>query len=252
MPAFADLRPDAFPFEYQGKLHVHMIMGGTPSDPNVAEGWLKAKMLTDGNEVALKEAVAKVMVERDITDASEAVEALSELKHLNGFKRDKSRGGELYIEGRQLKAAIKEAANVALASGKLDVRGWGNTNKGLLSFAAEHIFVVQERLFLGVDKPSGIEQRFVHTWRGTGIQYEEYVEDAMIDFTVISDVEFTYADWAAVWLTGEQQGLGASRSQSFGRYTIESWEQTRGPRKDSPWKAVPARKAKVTKDSTES
>lgn len=247
MPAFADLRSDAFPYKYEGKLRVSMIMGGTPSDPNVAEGWLKTKLYAD-SDAPLQEAVAKVMVERGITDSAKAVEALSELKHLNGFKRDPDRGGELYIEGRQLKAAIKEAANVALSSGKLDVRGWGNTNKGLLGFAAEHIFVVQDKLYLGVTQPSGIEQRFVHTWRGTGIQYEEFVKDALIEFTVISDVEFTYADWAAVWLTGEQQGLGASRSQSFGRYTVESWEQVQGPRSGSPWKPTTARKAKVASE----
>jgi hypothetical protein len=241
MSAFANLREAAFPYKYEGLLKVSMIMGGTPSDPAVAEGWLKAKMLQGGSDTALKDAAAKVMVERGISDPNEAIEALNELKHLNGFKRDPKHG--LYVEGRQLKAAIKEAANVALAAGKLDIRGWGNTNKGLLSFAAEHIFVVQDRLYLGCTEPDGVEQRFVHTWRGTGIQYEEFVRDAQIHFTVITDVEFSETDWAAIWLTGENQGLGASRSQSFGRYTIEEWNQVGKPSTKSPWKPQAARKA---------
>ena len=28
-----------------------------------------------------------------------------------------------------------------------------------------------------------------------------------------------------IWLTGEQQGIGASRSQGFGRYEVTGWER---------------------------
>lgn len=31
--------------------------------------------------------------------------------------------------------------------------------------------------------------------------------------------------WAMIWLTGEQQGIGATRSQGYGRYTVTRWEQ---------------------------
>jgi hypothetical protein len=111
------------------------------------------------------------------------------------------------------------------AAGKLNGRGWGKTNKGLLSYISEHAFVVEERLHLGVTEPSGINQRFVHTFRGSGIQYEEYVEDAKISFTVIADHDFTEKEWATIWLTGENQGLGASRSQGYGRYQVTRWEK---------------------------
>lgn len=59
--------------------------------------------------------------------------------------------------------------------------------------------------------------------RGTGIQYEEYVTDAVIGFTVLTDHKFTDEQWAMIWLTGEQQGLGATRSQGYGRYTVTEW-----------------------------
>ena len=98
--------------------------------------------------------------------------------------------------------------------GKLNSRGWGKTNKGLLSYLAEHVFVVEDRLHLGVSEASGIAQRFVHTFRGTGIQYEEYIDDAKVDFTVMADHDFTDAEWATIWLCGEPQGIGASRSQA--------------------------------------
>jgi hypothetical protein len=219
LSVFQKFQADAYPFRFSGQLHVGCIAGGTPTDPKVAEGWLKTKLGLTCDQL-IQEKVAEVMVERGIT-ADEAVKEVDALKHLNGFKRDEN---GLYVEGRQLKAAIKEAASVAVAAGKLTARGWGKTNKGLLSYVAEHIFVVEDRLHLGVAEASGVMQRFVHTFRGTGIQYEEYVEDAKVDFTVISDHDFTAKEWAAIWLTGEQQGVGASRSQGFGRYEVTRWD----------------------------
>jgi hypothetical protein len=216
---FEKFRAESYPYQFSGQLSVSVIAGGVPTDPKVAEGWLKTK-LGDTTEKQIQDKVAEVMVERGAT-AQEAIEIVNDTKHLNGFKRDEL---GLYIEGRQLKAALKEAASVAVAAGKLTSRGWGKTNKGLLSYLAEHVFVVEDRLHLGVNEATGIAQRFVHTFRGTGIQYEEFVEDAKFDFTVISDHDFTTKEWAAIWLCGEQNGIGASRSQGFGRYEVTRWD----------------------------
>jgi hypothetical protein len=225
---FEHLRAKAWPFQYRGSLQVRNIAGGVPSDPRVAEGWLRSKVEASDN--IIREMVSQVMVERGIT-LEEATAEVDRLKHLNGFKRDSATKG-LYIEGRQLKAALKEAASVAVASDKLKGRGWGKTNKGLLSYLAEHVMVAEETLALltvdthsPVTEPTGITQRFVHTFRGSGIQYEEYVEDAVIDFNIRCDHPFTEEEWGMIWLTGEQQGLGASRSQGYGRYTLTRWEQ---------------------------
>lgn len=219
MGVFDKYRDDAFPYQYSGTLHVGMICGGVPTDPKVAEGWLKTKLGID-NDRLIQEMVAETMIERGVSP-EEAVSLVNAQKNLNGFKRDEK---GLYIEGRQLKAALKEAVNVAVAAGKLDKRGWGKTNKGLLGYLAEHVFVTEERLHLGVTEATGINQRFVHTFRGTGIQYEEYVEGADINFTVISDHDFSDKEWATIWLCGEQQGIGASRSQGYGRYEVTRWE----------------------------
>lgn len=220
MSVFDKYRKDSYPFRFAGELLIGTIAGGTPTDPKVAEGWLRSKLGVDKDDL-IREMVAETMVERGVT-ADEATSIVNESKHLNGFKRDEH---GLYIEGRQLKAALKEAASVAVAAGKLTGRGWGKTNKGLLSYLAEHVFVVEERLHLGVTEPSGVAQRFVHTFRGSGIQYEEYVTDAKVSFTVMADHDFTDKEWAVIWLTGEQQGIGASRSQGYGRYEVTKWER---------------------------
>lgn len=220
MTAFDKFRPKAWPYHYQGSLHIGRICGGIPTDPHVAEGWLRTKLGTSSDEL-IRAQVAETMIERGVS-AEEATTIVDTTRHLNGFKRDDQ---GLYVEGRQLKAAIKEAASVAAAAGKLPLKSWGKTNKGLLGFVAEHVCVIEDRLHLGVTEPSGVAQRFVHTFRGTGIQYEEYVDDAKISFTVLTDHEFTEEQWAMIWLTGEQQGVGATRSQGYGRYTVTSWEK---------------------------
>lgn len=246
--AFAEYMSEAWPYTYEGTLHVPRIAGGTPFDERVAEGWLKSK-LGDKDDL-IRELVANTMAEQGIT-AEEATVEVDMRQHLNGFRRERCErcpprvngntafcDGEhqLFIEGRQLKAALKEAASVAIAADKLTMRGWGKTNKGLLSFLAEHVMVMDERLYLGVSAPSAMDmgrmeiiQRFVHTFRGNGIQYEEIVADAEFDFTIKTDYEFSERDWAMIWLTGEQEGIGASRAQGFGRYTLVRWEQVAGP-----------------------
>lgn len=217
---FAKHQQEFFKYRFSGQLVVGTIAGGTPTDPKVAEGWLRTKLGIDSDEL-IREMVADVMVSREVA-ADQAVEIVNATKHLNGFKRDEN---GLFIEGRQLKAALKEAASIAMAAGNLNARGWGKTNKGILSYLAEHVFVVEEKLHLGVTEPSGIAQRFVHTFRGSGIQYEEYVTDAKIDFTVITDHDFAAKEWAAIWTAGEQNGLGASRSQGYGKYEVTRWDK---------------------------
>jgi len=219
--AFWSFAQKAWPHRFTGRLEVGTLVGGIPSDPNVAEGWLRTKIA--GHDDLIRQAVAETMAERGI-DAEAATKEVDLRKNLNGFKRTNT--GELYIEGRQLKAAIKEACSIAAAAGKIDGgRVWGTTKKGLLGYVAEHVCVMEDQLPLGVTEPTGINQRFVHTFRGSGIQYEEYVTDAVVDFTIATDHNFTREQWAMIWLTGEQQGIGATRSQGYGRYVVTKWEK---------------------------
>ena len=220
MSVFEKYRSEAYPHRFSGTLLVGTIAGGTPTDPKVAEGWLRTKLGIDKDD-EIRRLVAETMVERGV-NAEEATEIVNTQKNLNGFKRNEH---GLYIEGRQLKAALKEATSIAVAAGKLKQRGWGTTNKGIQGYLAEHVFVVEDRLYLGVTEATGINQRFVHTFRGTGIQYEEYVAEAKIDFTVISDHDFTEKEWATIWMCGEQNGIGASRSQGYGRYEVVRWDK---------------------------
>jgi len=216
MGIFEKYVPQAYPFTFTATLHIGRIAGGTPTDPKVAEGWLKTKLGVARDDL-IREEVAKIMVERGVS-AEEAATELNTNKHLNGFKR-RPETGELYIEGRQVKAMIKEAANIRWPKDR-----WGPSRKGTVSYFAEHVFVMEDIVGLGVTEPTGVAQRFVHTWRGSAIQYEEYVDDPRVTVTVTTDVEFTDEQWAFLWLTAEKQGVGASRSQGYGTFDLIGWD----------------------------
>lgn len=245
---FVAERAIAYKYRFNGSLLIGTLVGGTPTDPNVAEGWLRSK-LTDTDSL-IQEAVAEVMLERTTAGTpvtkEEAARIVDIRKHLNGFKRQRcdncgpdglcDGAHQLFMEGRHLKAAIKEAASIAMATERLKAKGWGATRKSLLGFVAEHLFVQENRLPLWteagtpVTEPTGVNQQFVSTFRGSGIKYEEFVEDAVVHFTVVSDYDFTPEDLAQIWVTGEQNGFGASRSQGYGRYEVIRWEAAIAPK----------------------
>lgn len=251
---FADISERAFKYRFKGALQVNEILGGVPSDPRVIDGWLKTK-LGIAKDDQIEAAVQSIMDGRGIS-REEAVDVLAKTRSLNGFMRrrcancpdegelcDAKNVHALYIEGRQLKAALKEAVSIAVAADRLPMRGWGKTNKWLLAYLAEHVMVVEHELVLytpnGVDEvyaPTKIHQHFVNTGRyGSAIQYQEVVKGAVIKFTVISDHPFTYEEWGQIWVTSELQGIGASRSQSYGRHKVIEWKSVGA---DVPTKSV--------------
>ena len=223
---FAKYEDKNYPYRFAGTLWLASIAGGVPADPKVIEGHLARKVSAPDDLIRAE--AAEIMLERGL-ELDEAIEEMSSVKGLTGFRRDPEHG--LYIGGFQLKAALKEAANIAVASGKLKKGGWGlhSANRGVLSWVAEHVFVIEDRLYLGVIEPSEIAQSFVHkvTPKGpvSAIQYTEIVHDAKVDFTVETDWDFAPEEWATIWQTGERNGIGAARKMGYGTYKVVKWER---------------------------
>lgn len=223
---FEEFMKEAYPFEFAAKLRITSLFGGIPGDPDVADGWLR-KHAGETTEEQLQRQIAQTMVQRGVD--VETATTMVKNKKVNGFKKDEN---GLYIEGRQVKAAIKEAVSVAVAGDKLESRGWGMTNKSLMMFVPEHIFVVERTIYLldaegkHITAPSGVNQSFISTHLGTGITNTEYVDLAHIEFTVRADWPLTDKQWAMVWLTGQHQGIGATRSQGYGVYEVIRWDKT--------------------------
>lgn len=219
---FAQYQADAWPYSFHLALDVPELHGGTPRDPDVLRNWLRAKAGWRDEQQIDAEVERIFVADPTMPDEQVTIDATKKLadRKVNGFRRD---GNGLFLEGRCLKACVKEGASVARATGKLNAR-WGETNKGVAGFVAEHICVVEDRLYLGRDEHDDIATRFVTSRYGTGVCVEEVVHDVKLTATVRTDYDFAERDWAMIWLTAQEQGLGASRSQGYGRFTVTEWE----------------------------
>jgi len=201
MGVFDKLVDKVYKHHYSVELLVSQLHGGVPTTKEAAKGWIKGKMETKDEEII--DLVKRTMIERgldpdvplDTVQLDEIAGEVVKARHLSGFYRNPD-NDELCIRGRHVKAMIKEGASVAFPNER-----WGPTRKGTKSYIAEHVFIPEDFIGLGTKIPDDIDQRFVSTWRGTGIQYDEVVEDATVEFTVKTDQLIPLTKWGVIWVT---------------------------------------------------
>lgn len=205
------------------------LMGGIPLDPKIIEGWLRSKAGIDKEE-EVKRAMLQTLYElgvdvrpdMTIAELERASESLAATKQTNGFKRDTN---GLYIESRTIKAAFKECTNILFAGAR-----WGATKKGPKSFLAERVFVSPDHVSLGRSEPDGVELFIGHTSGPKGPQsnltYYQFADGATIEFDVMAANDAIELDnWKQIWVLMQENGLGALRSQGFGRFDLELFER---------------------------
>ena len=242
------------------------LIGGTPKDPDTIKKWLAARLEMDdrlvlelADEVAdqmqADRAEQAVTLEADLAfvrhmgDTQRAAELEGQIAKLrarpagdelidaiarkseagNGFK---SIDGQLVYEGRCMKSALKESANIVHPGskwpGKTDIAE--GFRKGLLSTFSERVFIPELHLPLGVTQPSGTEQRIKHIMTPQGprsaINVVDYVEKPRISFTVLVFRDFLKTEvWAEIWQLAEEIGIGADRARSDGKFDLLAWER---------------------------
>lgn len=204
------------------------LVGGIPNDPKLIEGWLKAAMpkLDDAERAKLKEATLA-----ELPAATE--ERASGLWPV--FKCDPH---GIYLEGRQLKAMFKEAANILRDTLMKAEKGDKAANDkksrytNLRARVAEHLFVEEDRIHIKRDgknmaKADGNEEKPIHVMTAQGprdaLKRFDFVDaPAEVSFTVrtlssgvvdeaLLKVMLEYAGW---------NGLGADRSQGAGQFEL--------------------------------
>jgi len=206
------------------------VMGGIPKDPKLIEGWLRAKAgIEDVEEIRV--AMIRTLQERgaegiDADSPYEVVEKAAEqiagTKETSGFKRD-SHG--LYIESRQIKAALKEATNILYAGQRV-----GPTKKGARSFLAERVFPTPDQIYLGRSEPDGIEMVVGHVTGPQGprstLGYHEYARGATVLFDIlVARNEIPTEWWPDIWTLIEENGIGALRSQGYGKTDVLAFDE---------------------------
>lgn len=210
----------------------HLIVGGIPSDKSVIEGWIRSRM--DLGDAAIADLVATTAQERGVMTPDEAIALVmaSELApSVNGFKRDAD--GRLCIEGRIVKAALKEWANSAYPGtkfpGKANIEG---LRKGLMRYLAEAVTVEEVLIPLGVTEPTEVEERIKHVMTPQGprssINRVEVVAQPRVTFTIrVRDDFIPQEAWARIWTVGEGIGLGSDRGRSDGQFDLAGWEKVK-------------------------
>jgi hypothetical protein len=203
------------------------LIGGIPKAPNLIEGWLRSKAGIDDPQ-DLRLAVLRTMEEVRGPTSEAAIEdglveagALASQKRTTGFKVDVD---GLYVEGRQVKAMLKESTNIVFAGER-----WGPTRKASRAFFAERVFVEPDKLRLGVHEPTGVELVVGHLVGPTGprstLTNYEYVERATIEFRVLVLRDCISAgQWRDIWSHAQENGFGTLRSQGHGRFDVVQWE----------------------------
>ncbi len=203
------------------------LVGGIPKSPDVIDGWIRTSTGVDDVEErrqmllrTLQELGADVDGDTSYDDLVAASKQLA-VNQGTGFKQDEQ---GLYIEDRQVKAMLKECTNILFAGER-----WGKTRKGPKSFLAERVFVSPARIHLERMKPDGADLFIGHVSGPQGpqstLQHYEFVEQAQIEFEVqvVKDV-IEPQHWPQIWLLAQENGLGAKRSQSFGRFDVVAFE----------------------------
>jgi hypothetical protein len=246
---FAADHDKVWSYRYACTLEMYHLSGGVPNDPKVITGWLRSRLALDKKgerDEQLAALVEQTAKERGVS-FDEAIHDVQ--PNVNGFKRD---AGGLVFEGRNVKAAIKEFTNIALAGGhfhtmkdgKKVAPRWGATGKGVTAFVAEHIQVpdvlipicdLDGKQFTEPDIPA--EQRFVSTFRGQSISYTDAIDQSTMSFTVEADWDFD-SEWPIIWSIGESNGIGAMRSQGSGKFVVTEWRRLGEATEKKPRKRV--------------
>jgi len=153
------------------------IYGGIPKNPKMLEPFVRTS--TGLSESALSDVVERTKVEMGMDKVTEAeMDKLCEFAW-TGFKGGNGSGEQLYIEGRQIKAMAKESANVLKEIMRIT---------GFKSKIAERVFIVEDKIFLGVDKPDGYDEGPVHAMTPQGpisaLKRVDYVDKPTLKFTL--------------------------------------------------------------------
>ena len=196
------------------------LLAGKPADLNAAQAMLRAK--------GMSEFVAEAQNIVDPIERAQAAAAIARDAGLCEFVRREGKPG-IWIPSNNVKAGLKE--NWSVLGLRVEIRG----SRGAL---AEGMFVsgAEDSDWIRVgDAPDGTHEAVAHTTGASGpvssIKRHEYVVSPRIEFVVmiataksvnekISDDEL-----AKVLIHFGEHGMGACRSQGFGKFDVVSVEE---------------------------
>ena len=198
---------------------VGRICGGVPKHTDIIKAWVEARTGFDD------EKAQKIIEETTAKMAAEKIGDEKAMKAWTGFKSD---GGGLYVEARQVNAMLKESGNILKGiKGSAPVIAIRN----LKARMAERVFVEPDHIYLGVSEPDGFEEQTIRviTPRGprSAIKRFDFVKAPTLGFVlrVLDDGLITAEVLDKVLEHAQHLGIGANRSQGFGKFEALRFEE---------------------------
>ena len=206
------------------------MSGGVPKSPDTIKQWLKSRLeLGDRALVEMTREIAEQM-EEDTGTRPSADELLDEVVAKegagNGFVRV---NGILQWEGRCMKAALKEAANIAYPGVEFPGKPKG-IKKGLMRYLNERVFVPERYISLGVPEATRTETRVKHLMTPQGprsaLNVVDVVEKPLLSFHIdVLDDFIERKVWGRLWEILEEIGVDADRARGEGRFELVRFEK---------------------------
>ena len=214
-----------------------LLLGGIPKDPRVMQAWLRKRTGIVEDDTIQKLALRTL---RDLgveiggvlmdEDMDKALDRVAEEKHTKGFKRHPQVG--VYIESRQVAAMLKEAVAIRYPykRGSAEYGGWGPTAKTPQAFWVEHAFVEPYNIPVGIPAPDNIMLLLGHVsgagGRRSTLTYVEICRQPRISFDLKITKDSIKAEWLErIWEQAQDDGLGADRSQQYGKFDVEVFDK---------------------------
>lgn len=206
---------------YTLEMQIDRLVGGLPKHPEIIKRWQEARWPTGGDAVAGK------TVDQATAETVEALgdQALSDGEVAGVWTGFAERDGSLCIEERQVKAMLKESANILRTL--LPVRG---KVIPLRSKLAERVFVSPHWISLGRAEADETVERPIHVMTRQGprsaLKRTDVCRDVKVtaELRVLDDGIISEATLRSILDHASVNGLGTDRSQGAGTF---SWELTK-------------------------
>jgi CRISPR/Cas system CSM-associated protein Csm4 (group 5 of RAMP superfamily) len=204
------------------------ILGGIPKDPEIIKGWLTARAKKTRTAQEIKELAEKIA--QEVKSKSDEEEySKEEEKTWTTFKSDKI---GIYLEERQIKALLREAASTLRLTAIAGLRDLINhgvfTHPDKIHFCNKNGFI---------RKPDAYIEDVGHVMGPRGprsiLKRADYLEKPKISFELWvarslhtkREDPLTKDRLYKMLILGQNIGLGANRSQGYGKFNLIKFEE---------------------------
>jgi hypothetical protein len=210
---------------YELVLHVDRLVGGIPKHPTLIKRWQEAHLKGSEGEPTAEAATDATLnlLGSQAMDPDEVIEGV-----WTGFVT--IGGKSIALENRNVKAMLKESANIVKTLKDAQVKG---KEVPLRARLAERVFVRPRLIQImrisdqsGITEPESVERPIhVMTMRGprTALKRTDFVEDVTLtcQLEVLDDGVITEKILRVILDHASRNGLGTDRSTGAGTFTYE-------------------------------